>query len=790
MVSKILFGKVAVSIFLAGWPSLCLAEDVISIVNEKVEKLAVFARPGASDADLIKTIAKIGAPQRVSFAAGANVKQYIASKCGQPTATIAVHPVFEGLFLARNSGLSAKDLESLPSRRTLIVPACAPFQEAPGAQPAPAGVEVLAANLGVPFNTSIFTKVVQDPQLRASVRREFAAYQTTGETHKLKQLTGTICNVSPGGLGTTNAVDKYFACSNAVEVAAANPQINNPNLVRFTEPVTVPVAAKLKGAETALAYIPIAEDSQSASGRTCVGTECSKSISSPLRSAGLVTITSTLRFVTEVDNIEDLGPDCADAPTLRHGSWPFDVSKFERAMSLSGIMDPVDSGATREPGRILIVDTGFDFSDGSRAGQKTAGLAFPLQYFHRLDKTADPLPNMDKNEDGVKGNGGWVGVNLSGLGTTSAETSIELDDAIRSHGLSVTALAMGGRFLEEFRRNAFLPIRVGEVSLVPLRTEVINLDPGLVTGALKFAAATGNKFNVINLSLASPVPIYGLSALLRDRGAGRVLVVAAGNDKRQLMDTTAVPQTQTTIGAWPALLGGPATTGDNSAGVFITVGAHNGKGALAKFSNWGSSVDILAPGCMTPSYQIDVDTRKGVVGLKAHDVSGTSFAAPLVSFAAALLMSTSSFSDLPGRVKARIQVASDYDPKLKTKTFSSGNLNLAKIVGFKYDLFDVREGDSGHNLRFGMLTNKLDGKQIECAGESLPFSTIKKIARGVDGGDLLIFSSDDDANPTRLSRHFCPASALGDFQFEFDDVETNERVVKDADEVWDYVAKL
>ena len=230
---------------------------------------------------------------------------------------------------------------------------------------------MLAANLGVPFNTTIFTKVVQDPQLRTSVRREFAAYQTTGETGKFQQLTGTICNASPNRLGTTDAIDKYLACSNAVEVAGANPQIKNPNLVRFTEPVTVPVAAKLNSAEKTLAYIPITKDSQSESGKilTCIGSNCTESNNPSIHSEGLIAVANTLRFVTEVDNVEELGPDCANAPTLRRGSWPFDVSQFERALSLSGILDPAVTGATRDPSRILIV--------GLLQAKKRRGLHFP-----------------------------------------------------------------------------------------------------------------------------------------------------------------------------------------------------------------------------------------------------------------------------------------------------------------------------------------------------------------------------------------------------------------------------
>jgi hypothetical protein len=513
---------------------------------------------------------------------------------------------------------------------------------------------------------------------------------------------------------------------------------------------------------------------------------CEATVNTPSNSNSPISIESTLTFVTAIGDIQKYGPACVEPAKYR--AWPFSEPDFERALSLSGIMelpgvDRLESGIP-----ILIVDTGVDFSDSYLAkNNKQTALAFPLRYFHALDRGADPDPGRDLNQDGVKGNGGWVGVNLSGLGSTSAETSVE-DHRNRSHGLQVTTLALGGRDLERLRRISYLPIRLGEASLVPLYTQNPILDRGLIESVMKYASASGNKFKVINLSLEANAPINGLQDHLKSKGWGRVFVVAAGNDGKQLVDTTSVPQTPTTIGAWPALLGGAATAPDDSEGVIITVGAHDGAGAIVDFSNWGQKVDILAPGCMLPSYEIETDQTDKAIGFKPTYASGTSFSAPIVSFVAGLLMNDSQFADLPGRVKERIQIASDYNYDLREKTISSGILNVAKVLGFKYDDFELDDGNNGRRLTYGLLSSKSRQLTIVCNGEALPFGNIRKIARSPNGNPLLIFFSDDN-KPASLKREFCPPAILDNLEYEFDDIETGKPVVVKANDVWDYIAR-
>jgi hypothetical protein len=145
----------------------------------------------------------------------------------------------------------------------------------------------------------------------------------------------------------------------------------------------------------------------------------------------------------------------------------------------------------------------------------------------------------------------------------------------------------------------------------------------------------------------------------------------------------------------------------------------------------------------------------------------------------------------------RIQVGSDYDYALQQRVFSSGRLNVAKAIGFKHDIVEVDDhsnpssnGDRHRKLRYGKITPKVDAK-FTCGFESpIPFSAIKKIARGQKVGDpVLVLSTEDPTKPAKLNSHFCPPNSLDGLEYDFEDVETSKRVILKGNEVWDYVAR-
>jgi subtilisin family serine protease len=129
--------------------------------------------------------------------------------------------------------------------------------------------------------------------------------------------------------------------------------------------------------------------------------------------------------------------------------------------------------------------------------------------------------------------------------------------------------------------------------------------------AIRYAAANGAR--VINLSLTGAQPSTAMQeAIGAAEARGSVTIAAAGNEGR---DIDATP-------SYPASYG--------AAGI-VGIGAGDGSGALARFSNRGAGdVEVAAPG-------VNVFTTKPGAGF--GPASGTSMAAPQVSGVAALVLS-------------------------------------------------------------------------------------------------------------------------------------------------------
>ncbi|RSD26980.1 S8 family serine peptidase [Mesobacillus subterraneus] len=123
--------------------------------------------------------------------------------------------------------------------------------------------------------------------------------------------------------------------------------------------------------------------------------------------------------------------------------------------------------------------------------------------------------------------------------------------------------------------------------------------------------AADHKANIINLSLGGTYYSQSLeSAINYARTHGVLLVAAAGNDSSNI---TTYPA------AFPGVIG---------------VSATNSKDEMASFSNFGSYIDIAAPGEMIYST---------ISGSSYNYMSGTSMAAPVVSGVSALILSKNPF---------------------------------------------------------------------------------------------------------------------------------------------------
>ena len=166
--------------------------------------------------------------------------------------------------------------------------------------------------------------------------------------------------------------------------------------------------------------------------------------------------------------------------------------------------------------------------------------------------------------------------------------------------------------------------------------------------------AADNGAQVINMSLGSTLPSTTLqNAVNYAWGKGVVVVAAAGNNGRN-------------IRFYPAYYGN-----------CLAVAATDAKDARASFSNYGTWVDIAAPGSIIYSTLPNHPAEMGA-SLSYGWASGTSMATPFVAGAAALVWS-SPYGTSATAVRARLQ--STADAIAGTGTYwMNGRLNAGSAV--------------------------------------------------------------------------------------------------------------
>ncbi|MGH9036440.1 MAG: S8 family serine peptidase, partial [Acidimicrobiia bacterium] len=274
------------------------------------------------------------------------------------------------------------------------------------------------------------------------------------------------------------------------------------------------------------------------------------------------------------------------------------AEEVRRRLLASGLVDTVEPNRTR---RALSVPSDPLYSSYQSPYLSAAGL--PRAWDVTTGSDSLVLAVIDSGID--RDHPDLAGRLLTGRDIVNRDLDPTDDEG---HGTMVTGVAgartnNGAGVAGITWKGRILPIKV-------LDAEGVALDNDIAAG-ITWAVDQGA--DVINLSLGGPGASSVLQAAVNYAIARDVVVVSAAGNLRPGIDPVE-PH-------YPAACDG-----------VIAVGATDGSNNLAAFSNYGSWVDLVAPG-------VDIYTTNRASGpAEAYaKVAGTSFAAPIVAGAALLL---------------------------------------------------------------------------------------------------------------------------------------------------------
>lgn len=296
------------------------------------------------------------------------------------------------------------------------------------------------------------------------------------------------------------------------------------------------------------------------------------------------------------------------------------------------------------------------------------------------------------------------------------------------HGTHVAGLALGGPGFVSFRDIYRTPGNKTWLTLV-----IANLAGGktyLSSASVRNLAALLAQvegYRTVNMSIAfngqADASIAGTLADTLKNDSRTLVVAAAGNSGSDLQGDSQ--------DYYPARFGG------DQSGNILTVASIDGPIAgierLSNFSNRGSKfVDLAAPGCGLESW---LDAERDPVA-----VSGTSQAAPMVTFAASLLQSL--WKTSPAKLKNRLLYSGELlsNPMDRSAIRSMAKLDTASALMFPWDSITYRRDGLSHTL-FGELSLLQD---MSCDGlGAVSGQNIRSVKRSEEGR-LAIYRADSN----------------------------------------------
>lgn len=432
--------------------------------------------------------------------------------------------------------------------------------------------------------------------------------------------------------------------------------------------------------------------------------------------------------LVSVDAGSDAGTRCEP---LKDG--PFSATAVERAFQFGA------QGRATGVARILVIDNGFFGATDEEDAEADifAGSPFPGQFFARQGEGKQALALKANITSRIEIDGQQFEV--SSVEPVNARGEAP-PDAVSGHGTHVTGLAIGGPYFRNSRDKLrpggapwaqvfIMNVARGQRALLPNSTQEI-------FAALRLMDAQGA---VVNMSFrfdadANSTALFSEIFKSSDK---TLFVVAAGNGEK--------PMSQDDV---PAMLGGLDSSNQ------ITVAASH-QGGLAAFSNKGAEyVDLAAPGCAISSWISNTE--------QPVPLSGTSMAAPLVSFAASLLNSLRPGMK-PSLVKARLLASGDLLAPPREVVASQSTLNIAKALYVFDDYIDY--GDQKLLGRIDILPAQASqcdkAANVEAKGlwayKRAPEGTLlfhgknlerlKGICKGVEPGGMVTFRATHRIDP-------------------------------------------
>lgn len=225
------------------------------------------------------------------------------------------------------------------------------------------------------------------------------------------------------------------------------------------------------------------------------------------------------------------------------------------------------------------------------------------------------------------------------------------------HGTHVAGSA-GGSVYGVAKAARLFPVRV-------LDCQGSGTNSGVIAG-MDWVASNHSKPAVANMSLGGGASTATDQAVTRMRNAGVTVVVAAGNENQNACNVS------------------PARSS-----AAITVGSTTSTDARSSFSNWGSCVNIFAPGSSITAAWHTSNTA-------TNTINGTSMASPHVAGVAALYLAAN-----PSATPAQVETAI-YNNATPNKVTNAGSGSANRLL---YSLFGTGGGGTPPDPTPGTLAN-------------------------------------------------------------------------------------